>query len=217
MINWLKSSLRKFFLTSSLLETFFLYRKFLKPKGWAYSRYLMSPVDGEKNPLPWLTYSSIYFLETKIKNKHFNVLEYGSGNSTIWFSRYAQSLVSIEHDKVWYSKLLDILKAKKNINYHLCSLDSGEYINKVLQYDNQFDIILLDGRDRVNCAKNCLKALKEEGVIIWDNSDRQKYSDGFLFLEGKGFRRIDFNGLGPIGHKEWMTTIFYRDKNCFDI
>ncbi|HAY39752.1 MAG TPA: FkbM family methyltransferase, partial [Desulfobacteraceae bacterium] len=84
-------------------------------------------------------------------------------------------------------------------------------------YKDIFNIIVIDGRDRVNCAKNSLKALKGDGVIIWDNSEREYYQEGYSYLIQNGFRRLDFEGLGPIGIREWCTSIFYRDNNCFEI
>jgi hypothetical protein len=80
-----------------------------------------------------------------------------------------------------------------------------------------FDIIVIDGRDRVNCAKNSLGALKEDGVIIWDNSERSKYAEGYAFLKDNGFKRIEFTGIGPVNSFAWSTTVFYRNKNCLAI
>lgn len=54
-------------------------------------------------------------------------------------------------------------------------------------------------------------------MIIWDNSDRERYAVGFDFLKEREFRRVDFWGVGPINHQEWCTTIFYRQDNCLGI
>jgi hypothetical protein len=96
-------------------------------------------------------------------------------------------------------------------------LNSGEYQNEILNYNKVFDIIIIDGRERVQCSMNSLNALKENGVIIWDNSDRLKYAKGYNFLLSNGFKRIDFSGLGPINPHAWCTSIFYRVGNCLDI
>ena len=78
-------------------------------------------------------------------------------------------------------------------------------------------MIVIDGRERVCCTLNSLRALKEEGVIIWDNSDRPQYSEAYEFLVSKGFNRIDFYGMGPISAHSWCTSVFYKDKNCLNI
>ena len=144
------------------------------------------------------------------------VFEYGSGNSTLWWSEKVSSLTSCEHDLDWYNYLNE--KIPSNVEYIHCELNyGGQYCRTILGYKNRFNIIVIDGRDRVNCAKNSLVALKADGVIVWDNSDRQKYQEGYYYLIQNGFRRLDFEGLGPNGVDQWCTSIFYRDNNCFQI
>jgi hypothetical protein len=87
----------------------------------------------------------------------------------------------------------------------------------VLKYRNEFDIVVIDGRDRVSCARNSLGALKPDGVIVWDNADREEYRPGYQFLESNGFRRLDFAGLGPLNAYQSTTAVFYRDSNCLGI
>lgn len=65
------------------------------------------------------------------------------------------------------------------------------YAKRITEYKGEFDIIIPDGRDRVNCAKNALHSLKEGGVIVWDGSDRTSYKEGFEHLFEKGFKKID--------------------------
>ena len=103
-----------------------------------------------------------------------------------------------------------------NITYILSDI-KNDYSKKVLDYKDEFHIIIIDGRDRITCTKNSLKALRQDGIIIWDNSDREKYQEAYDFLSNAGFKKIDFKGLGPIGHIEWQTSIFYKSNNCFNI
>lgn len=202
--------------TSGLLEAYFFSRKYLKPKGWFESRYLHQPLDENKNPIPWLTYSAIHFINQKLSLRPMRVFEYGSGNSTIWFSSRVQSIVSIENDVDFYNKMLKKVSAISNISYELKALNDN-YSAAVLGYENAFDILIIDGRERVQCAKNCIKALKKDGIIIFDNSDRVQYQEAYDFIEKNEFKKLEFNGVGPIGHVEWKTTIYYRDDNCFEI
>jgi hypothetical protein len=179
--------------------------------GWFRSVREHLPVDQDGNPLPWFTYPSMLFLKGKIRPE-MTVFEYGSGNSTLWWSNQVSSVTSCEHDREW----LNSFKAEfpPNIDSIHCELDyGGEYCKTILAYKSSFDIIVIDGRDRVNCAINSIGALKEDGVILWDNSDRGKYKEGCSYLLRNGFRRLDFWGLGPIGSQEWCTSIFYRDNN----
>jgi hypothetical protein len=199
-----------------LVTLHFLSKYYLKENGWKLSIKRGLPVDKEGQELPWFTYSSIQFLTSRL-NKELSVFEYGSGNSTIWFSNKMKKVVSVEHNKEWYSQLKNKLKEKPNIKYILKDLNSGEYQNEILNYEKTFDIIVIDGRNRVQCSMNSLSALKENGVIIWDNSNRTRYSEGHNFLISNGFKRIDFWGIGPINFYSWCTSIFYKENNCLDI
>lgn len=212
----IKKVLRKNRITANLLEAYFFSRIFLKPKGWFESRFLRTPIDGDANPVPWFTYSSIHFINQKLKLKPMRVFEFGSGNSTIWFSSRVESIISIEDSADFYSKMLKKFKSIDNITYESKELNKN-YNQKILEYENEFDVIVIDGRERVQCVKNSIKALKRDGVIIFDNSDRIRYEESYKFLEQNQFRKIEFKGIGPIGHSEWQTSIFYRDDNCFKI
>ena len=202
--------------TSSLLEAYFFSIKYLKQKGWFESRYLHQPLDKDRNPIPWLTYSSIHFISQKLNLRPMRVFEYGSGNSTLWFSSRVERIISIENDVDFYNKMLKKVSDISNISYELKMLNDN-YSSKILEYENEFDILIIDGRERVQCAKNCIKSLKKDGIIIFDNSDRLKYQEAYDFLEKNQFKKLEFKGVGPIGHIEWKTTIYYREDNCFEI
>ena len=91
----------------------------------------------------------------------------------------------------------------------------GAYCRASTRY--QSDVIVIDGRDRVNCAKACVAGLTDGGVIIWDNSDRPRYEEGYAFLKAQGFKRLDFAGPGPVNFTPWMTSVFYRANNRLGI
>ncbi len=212
----IKKIFRKFSFTSGLIEIYFLSKKYLKPKGWVLSRYLYEPVDLDGQPIPWMTYASLHFISQKLENTSFNLFEYGSGNSTLWFSKRVKHIISVEHDTTYYEIVKKKILSLTNITYILSDLND-DYSKKILDYKDEFHIIIIDGRDRITCTKNSLNALREDGIIIWDNSDREKYQEAYDFLASVGFKKIDFKGLGPIGHIEWQTSIFYKSNNCFNI
>ncbi|MDF1550900.1 MAG: hypothetical protein P1P88_23960, partial [Bacteroidales bacterium] len=71
--------------------------------------------------------------------------------------------------------------------------------------------------DRNNCVYNSVSSLTDDGVIIFDNSQRSQYLESQLFLKENNFKRIDFKGLCPSVAHANTTTIFYRTNNCLDI
>jgi hypothetical protein len=214
-MKFFKTIIRKNKFTASLLEVYFFSKNYLKPKGWFLSRFKYQPLDLDNQPIPWLTYSAIHFINQKLK-KQFRVFEYGSGNSTIWFASKVKHIVSIEHDPGFYSSIYQKITLFDNVAYELIELKDS-YSQKIQEYRNEFDIVIIDGRERVQCTKNSISALKQDGIIIFDNSDRTEYNECFDYLVENDFKKIDFKGVGPIGHVEWQTSIFYRVDNCFDI
>jgi len=187
----------------------------LKNVGWFRSFRDGMPVDSEGNPILWMNYAIMHFIEKRI-NQEMTVFEYGCGNSTFWWANRTKQVVSCEHSKKWYEKMKYAVPANVEL-YHVDLQYGGEYSKKVSEYSERFDIIVIDGRDRVNCAKNCLIALKKDGVIIWDNSNREYYQNGYQCLLKKGYKRIDFKGMGPVTVNSQCASIFYKTENCMGI
>jgi precorrin-6B methylase 2 len=183
--------------------------------GWFRSNREGASIDASGEPLPWVTYPAIEFIKRRVKPE-MSVFEYGSGGSTRWWANLVSHVVSVEHDRQWFEKL----SAMKCANIELFQIDlinGGEYSKKIAQYENQFDIVVVDGEDRVNCIKHCLGALTESGVVIVDNSDRSQYAEGTTYLFEHGFRKLEFIGFCPIVNLKSETSIFYRSKNVFGI
>ena len=187
----------------------------LKSDGWLRSFKEDRSVDGSGQPLPWITYPAIDFLKKRIR-PDMVVFEYGCGFSSLWWASRVSAVVSVEHDRTWYEKMKAAVPKNVNIN-HVVLEYGGAYSKKILEYDAAFDIVLIDGRDRVNCARNSIKALKPGGVIVWDNSDREEYEPGMRFLLEHDFRRIEFTGLAPLIDYKSETSVFYRQDNCLGI
>lgn len=188
-------------------------KNYLESVGWFASVFSGMAVDGENRPIPWLTYPAIAFLEGRLR-KEMSLFEFGSGNSTLWWAGRVRRVVSCEHDPAWYERMAP--KMPENVQYLQAALDNG-YSEAIAQYENEFDVVVIDGRKRVECAQNSLAALKADGVIVWDNTDREKYRPGMEFLRDAGFRQLDFDGMVPILPVKSRTSIFYRASNCFGI
>lgn len=208
-----------------LLRYFDLYSLYLlwrngapKKEGWFLSFKLKKSVNLGGEPIPWITYSCIDFLISRLK-KDFVVFEYGSGNSSYWWASNVGKLISCEHNLSYYNEIVSHLPS--NVEYIYCPLDKRidgmNYCQQCLKFKNLLDILVIDGRDRVNCAKNGVNALKQNGVIVWDNTDRDSYKEGMDYLMSVGFKRIDFTGMTPIQPTKSQTSIFYKSNNCLFI
>jgi hypothetical protein len=163
-----------------------------------------------RNPrTPWTSQAAVAIFRVLL-DKKMTGLEYGSGNSTLFFAGHLQHLTSIEHDKKWYSKVKDELKklGHTNVDYRLIPpgmirplgysffqeyglpenefsvrAEYAEYFSFVRTFPNDhFDFIMVDGRARIECALNALPKLKEGGIFVLDNSDRKRYTPIFRVL-----------------------------------
>ncbi len=208
--KWLRATPLRF-----VLELYSLQHEYLREVGWIRSWSAGGPVDREGAPLPWLAYPVISFLDKRM-NHEMEIFEYGSGFSTIWLAKRVKQITSCENDAQWHAKATDMLEPFDNAAVQLQE-SKEDYVAVISNYTHQFDVIIIDGRWRNECAQNCLPALTARGVIIFDNSDREQYQPGLDFLANAGFKRIDFVGPAPLAHHASQTSVFYRTENVFRI
>jgi hypothetical protein len=174
--------------------------------GHYRSKIEQKSIDANNKPVPWFTYPSIDYL-SQLDLSQKIMLEWGSGNSSLFFSKRVKKLYSIEHNKEWYQTV-----KQHNIKNQTLELESLNYHSKPRSFNMFFDIILIDGINREECSKEAHKILKKGGMIILDNSDRhQNIAKDFRELN---FIEVDFHGFGPINDYTWTTSIFFhRDFN----
>jgi len=156
---------------------------------------------------PWLANGANNFLLSYL-NKDSYVLEFGMGLSTIWFANNVKKIVSIEHNKNWFSKISYALSKCDNVELilHETNVVPGTdliedcYSVEIEKFpDEFFDLVLVDGRNRVNCFKKADRVLKTGGYMMLDNSERGCYSELFSFYRGK--ERFD-----AIQNPMWKTS-----------
>ena len=94
---------------------------------------------------------------------------------------------------------------------------NGEYAKKAVLTGNKYDIIIVDGRDRVNCCIHSIEALTAKGVVVLDDSERDFYNEARIFLCGQGFKELSFSGISPGLFYLKSTSVFYKQDNCLDI
>ncbi len=194
-----------------------VYESVLSENGWFKSYYSKQSVDKQGRPIPWCTYSFIYFIENRLQS-NFTVFEYGSGNSSLWYASRVQKVVAVEHDQFWYQHIKNNMPANVALN-HVEYIKGGDYGRFILTLKEQFDIVVIDGRDRCNALRSTISGdnLKKDGIIVLDNSDRASYQKCIAEALEKGFKKIDFWGLSPVTAHLNLTSIFYRSENCIGL
>jgi hypothetical protein len=191
------------------------HKGYLNSIGWFTAFDKKQALDGKGKALPWVTYSFIDFIRERI-NKTQHIFEYGSGSSTIFYAERAGSVTSVEHDKSWFDKVKNT--SPGNAEMIFCQLEKdGEYAKKATLLGKKFDIIIVDGRDRVNCCKYSVDALSANGVLVLDDSEREVYSAARVLLKAQGFKEISFSGISPGLFYEKATSVFYKQDNCLGI
>jgi len=231
-MNFLKKLNDKFIFYKTIIKTL-IKIMFIFPEDIVLLHKMLISMNKNQD-VPWLNYKALRWLESYLK-PDMNVFEYGSGKSTIYFSKKVKSVVSIEHNKIFYQIWKERIEKEglKNINYVLIEPEKGvknselfsskfskefedlsfeKYVKYIEKFpDKYFDFILIDGRARCGCLKYAIKKLKDNGVIMLDNSERSRYlecSKKFL----KEFKKKDFYGIGPNEISPWRTSVFFRKK-----
>lgn len=187
----------------------------VKDYGWFRSYRTKESVDKNGNPIPWNTYSFLSFIEPRLKPE-FNLFEYGSGNSTIWYAKKVNSITAVEHNKEWYEKVKQMLP--KNAEVILSSETEPEiYSREITKMESKFHIIIVDGIFRNESLASSLEYLTDDGVVVFDDSEREEYNVSFNLLKENGYRRLDFRGMRGITSIINTTSVFYRVNNCLNI
>lgn len=188
---------------------------YLHSSGWMQSLQDEKPVDTDGGPLPWMNFPVIHFLEERLKADQ-HLFEFGSGYSTRFYAARVAQVTSVEYDDHWYHVVEDSLPDNATLVLQDKDVD-GEYCRVAVNSGKTYDVIVVDGRDRVNCVKQSIDALTPTGVLLLDDSQRERYQEGVEFAKQRGFKHLHLEGLKPTGPGLDRTTIFYRADNCFDL
>ena len=122
----------------------------------------------------------------------------------------------MEYDEKW----LHIVKSQvpENVKLIFQAQDvDGEYCRVISATKDKYDVVIVDGRDRLNCMKQSMSAVSARGVILLDESQIERYQEGIDFAKARGFKALNLEGLKATGTEVDCTTIFYCARNCFDI
>ena len=188
---------------------------YLKRIGWVRSNWTHQSVDANGEPMPWLTYPAVTFIEERVK-PHMTIFEFGSGQSTLWWARRVQAVHSVEDDEAWFRLVSATLPG--NVDLRLADASTDAYARSIQERDAAFDVVIIDGSDRNGCAHHALASIKPDGVIVFDNTEEPNaFGPGLALLREHGFRRIDFHGMAPLNGDPHATSVLYRPANCFEI
>jgi SAM-dependent methyltransferase len=106
------------------------------------------------------------------------VFEWGAGRSTLWCADRAARVISIERNPVWHERLQREIKRRQLANVTMLLLPErldtaveAEHVAAVHKFNDSFDVILVDGDYRDECALAAMSRLKPGGILIIDNAN----------------------------------------------
>lgn len=172
-------------------------------------------VDKDGNPIPWYTYPAIEYL-AQFDYSKLKIFEFGCGYSSAFWAERAERVVSIEDKTDWFEKWKSEFKYK---NLDIRWRDEGEgYETAIFEDGEKYDVIVIDGKRRAECAAAAVKALAGGGMIILDDSDRintsEEYVKAVKILREKDLLQVDFYGFCPMNCYTKATSVFFsRDWN----
>ena len=93
------------------------------------------------------------------------------------------------------------------------------YVECFGSQEDLFDIVVIDGLYRFDCARQAPAYLKSAGMIILDNSDW--HPESARFLRQRDLIEVDFTGFKPTHEDVQTTSVFlhpaFRPKLLFDV
>jgi hypothetical protein len=154
--------------------------------------------------LAWWSYPAMRRVEEFLADRPgARIFEYGAGASTAWLAKRAGQVDSVEHDAQWVEFVRELLGDTPGVKLHAVpavpatpetvirsertghtDLDFAEYVGTIDRIGGTFDLIVVDGRARVDAFRRALDHLADDGVVVFDNIKRKRYWDVLSAMPG---------------------------------
>jgi predicted O-methyltransferase YrrM len=207
------------------LRTFLgLKRPWPKPEV-AHPPKKKKPKSAPLRPIPWITDGSLAVLEKFVADRgpHIRAIEMGAGASTLWLAPRVGHLLSLEHHTEWHKRIVSELVSRRH-TADVRRIARPYFYELEPLPDASFDLILIDGRDRVECLRRARRLLAQDGLLIIDNTERV----GTPEQPGRYFEMLEllkdwdcevFGQDGPdrtgwIAPFSWSTTVCRRTRHA---
>ena len=150
------------------------------------------------------------------------VMEWGGGSSSLWWAMRCNAVYTIDHNKEWADRVVEMqydhgVGSECNyVNTH----EGDTSINKdlyVRAYQGvKFDICIVDGVHRYECAEYAVKVLKPEILIIDNHQQDYVFMCPSLdiLLEGVKMERFIQPDHTDHSGNPWATAIFYLNEKA---
>jgi hypothetical protein len=164
---------------------------------WFYAKQGRFPAE------PWWPAASAERI-AEICTKTSNIVEFGSGMSTVWLAKRACSVVSIESNWEWYLKVSKLLSDSELLNVELVFRTKEKFLDVPDRNIATIDLVIVDSLRRAECIDWAVGRLKQGAYIYLDNSDAKK--------DGIG----DETGMNVVSARRRMQELCDRGQLTFE-
>ena len=106
----------------------------------------------------------------QILNKNMHLVEFGSGQSTLWYANRCKEVITHETDKAWFEKVSKSLTDAGCENVEIIWWDGKSFTESIKSPPP--DLIVVDGINRVICIEYAIEVAAAHTWIYLDNSDK---------------------------------------------
>lgn len=170
---------------------------------------------------PWWPYPMIRLMAIALPAKA-RVFEFGCGGSTLWLEDRGARITSVEHDRQWYALIRAAARSSEttlrlvepSADGRFTSVEApGQFFDAYVAAADGLDpasqdLVIVDGRARVECALRAASKVRPGGWLMLDDSNRDRYRAVHEALHGWSATTV--GGLKPGGLFGTETTIWRR-------
>lgn len=162
--------------------------------------------------LPWITFPALRFLRRRLGPRS-RVFEWGCGMSTLWLDRRCAEVHAAEDNADWHARIAG--RVRRAAVY---LLSGPAYVERILDFpEGYFDLISVDGSQRLACFRLALDRIGRGGMLLVDNTDNDRTTGGDLYVIDRMISEVGpewevhrFPGWGPGNFFAWETTVCVR-------
>jgi hypothetical protein len=187
--------------------------------------------------LPWWTYEAVDLVDDFLDRRGgtARVFEFGSGASTVWLARRAGRVDAVEHHPQWAERVRHLLSEAKGVTAEVTvhvppvprsehpslpsaspsatGLDFSRYVAVLDEVgDPPFDLVLIDGRAREESLRRALGRVREDGLVLLDDAQRERYRPALRSAEAMGWEVTVTRGRTPCQPLPRETALLRRRR-----
>lgn len=191
---------------------------------------IFDAADMVRMDMAWWSYPAMKRVDEFLAGRpEARIFEYGAGASTLWLAKRAAQVDSVEHDTGWAESVREMLASGAgNVKLHAVppiaatedtvvrsgrvghtDLDFADYVSTIDEVGGPFDLIVVDGRARVDAFRRSLDHLADGGVVVFDNIKRKRYWDVLSAMPGLRIELL--KGGTPTLPYPTTTGLIWRD------